>query len=169
MNGDDSGGGGPPPPPPPPPAPPPAGDIKSAPLENGLDSSAPSSSSDLGGATANGAVGSGGQEIGPDGEPVKKWERPWSIAEMKQECQQWTLAADAGVGRMGMSVCVCVCVSEERGEEAYVCLCVRTCVCILRGHLVLFEREGKQKVETRRGEDRGGGGRERERERGERM
>ena len=77
---------------------------------------------------ANGAVGSGGQEIGPDGEPVKKWERPWSIAEMKQECQQWTLAADAGVGRMGMSVCVCVCIRGERGGGVCVFVCAYMCV-----------------------------------------
>ena len=35
---------------------------------------------------------------------VKKWERPWSITEMKQGASNWMLANDAGV-----SVCVCVC------------------------------------------------------------
>ena len=27
----------------------------------------------------------------------KVWERPWSIAEMKEGSQNWTLASDAGV------------------------------------------------------------------------
>ena len=80
---------------------------------------------------ANGAAGSGGQEIiGPDGEPVKKWERPWSVAEMKQECQQWTLAADAGVGRKDGNVWIyhehkdfplSVCIGEG-GACVYVCV-----------------------------------------------
>ena len=28
---------------------------------------------------------------------VKKWERPWSVRELKEGSREWTLAADAGV------------------------------------------------------------------------
>ena len=30
-------------------------------------------------------------------EPGKVWERPWSIAELKDGSRNWTLASDAGV------------------------------------------------------------------------
>ena len=30
----------------------------------------------------------------------KAWERPWSIAEMKEGSREWTLASDAGVSKV---------------------------------------------------------------------
>ena len=59
----------------------------------------------------NGAV-PGGVPTGEVGGPqedagVKKWERPWSVRELKEGSKEWTLAADAGVRAVSVFIVLC--------------------------------------------------------------
>ena len=62
------------------------------PVENGLD---PAPSPGGGGGAAAPETQQANEASAPDG--VKKWERAWTIQEMRQNSKNWTLAADAGV------------------------------------------------------------------------